>query len=181
MLHAGQRPKLPKPPLSGGEMENNRDGAPWWDLLHEAGVDVEVYRIPGNYPTPPSDAKVLAGMGTTDIRGGYGTYTLYTDTLVAKDKPKGDVEYVSVRDLDLDGTPDTVTGALRGPPDQLHLEPGEIPSESQYITTPHRPHRENCIHHEATYRPRRESQYTTKPQIPLPLREPVHHDATHPA
>ena len=120
----------------GGDMANNRGGTPWWDVLHEQGVDVEVYRIPGNYPTPESKAKVLDGMGTTDLRGGFGTYTLYTDTMVKKERPKGDIQIVTVRDSDLDGTPDTVRGALRGPPDQLHLEPGKMPKDSQYITTP---------------------------------------------
>jgi len=121
-------------PISGGDMSNNRGGTPFWDVLRDAGVDVEVYRIPGNYPTPPSEAKVLSGMGVTDLRGGYGTYTLYTDGLVGDDDPKGDVQVVTVRDLDLDGTPDTASGVLRGPPDQLRLEPGQIPKKSQYLS-----------------------------------------------
>jgi predicted AlkP superfamily phosphohydrolase/phosphomutase len=120
----------------GGELENNRGGTPWWDVLEERGVDVEVYRIPGNYPTPPSSAKVLDGMGTTDLRGGFGTYTFFTDTLVKKENTKGDIQIVTMRDLDLDGTPDTATGVLRGPPDQLHLEPGQMPKDNQYITVP---------------------------------------------
>lgn len=120
----------------GGEMENNRGGTPWWDVLEERGVDVEVYRIPGNYPTPPSKAKVLDGMGTTDLRGGFGTYTLYTDTLVEKKRPKGDIQIVTVRDSDLDGVPDTVRGTLRGPPDQLHLQPGQVPKDNEYIGVP---------------------------------------------
>jgi len=121
-------------PISGGDMENNRGGTPFWDVLHEHGIDVEVYRIPGNYPTPPSEAKVLGGMGVTDLRGGYGTYTLYTNTLVEKDDPKGDVQVVTVRDLDLDGTPETASGVLRGPPDQLRLEPGHVPTDNEYLT-----------------------------------------------
>lgn len=121
-------------PISGGDMSNNRGGTPFWDVLHQHGVDVEVYRIPGNYPTPESEAKVLSGMGVTDLRGGYGTYTLYTNTLAESDDPKGDVQFVTVRDLDLDGTPDTANGVLRGPPDQLRLEPGQIPKASQYLT-----------------------------------------------
>ena len=121
-------------PISGGDMENNRGGTPFWDVLQQHGVDVEVYRIPGNYPTPPSEAKVLDGMGVTDLRGGYGTYTLYTDTLVEKDDPKGDIQLVTVRDLDLDGTPDTASGVLRGPPDQLRLEPGHVPTDNEYLT-----------------------------------------------
>ena len=71
-------------PLGGDELVNNRAGTPWWDLLEANGVDTEVYRIPGNFPTPPSEAKVLDGMGTVDIRGGFGTYTLYADAPLDK-------------------------------------------------------------------------------------------------
>jgi predicted AlkP superfamily phosphohydrolase/phosphomutase len=120
-------------PVSAPELVNNRGGMPWWDLLTGAGVDVEVYRVPANFPTPASDAKVLGGMGTVDLRGGYGTYTLWTDAPVENPNPKGDVQLVSVQDLDLDGAPDTATGVLRGPPDQFHLEPGQIPGLADYV------------------------------------------------
>ena len=121
-------------PIGGSDAGNNRGGTPWWDVLIENEIDTEVYRIPGNFPTPASEAKVLGGMGTVDLRGGFGTYTLYTNQLVEKKKPKGDVEYVSVQDLDLDGIPDTATSILKGPPDQFHLEPGQVPSSSDYLT-----------------------------------------------
>ncbi len=121
-------------PIGGSDAGNNRGGTPWWDVLIENQIDTEVFRIPGNFPTPASEAKVLGGMGTVDLRGGFGTYTLYTDKLVQKKKPKGDVEYVSVQDLDLDGIPDTATSILKGPPDQFHLEPGQVPSSSDYLT-----------------------------------------------
>jgi predicted AlkP superfamily phosphohydrolase/phosphomutase len=119
-------------PTSSPAVVNNRGGTPWWDLLEDHGVDVEVYRIPGNFPTPPSKARVLGGMGTVDLRGGYGTYTLYTD-LPVPDDPKGDIQRVQVQDLDLDGKPDTANGILRGPPDQFHLEPGVLPGKSDYL------------------------------------------------
>jgi len=121
-------------PFSSPELVNNRGGTPWWDVLVEHGVDVEVFRIPGNFPTPESKAKVLGGMGIVDLRGGYGTYTLYTDVPVAKADPKGDIEMVTVHDLDLDGLPETVTSILRGPPDQFHLEPGQLPRIGDYLT-----------------------------------------------
>jgi predicted AlkP superfamily phosphohydrolase/phosphomutase len=121
-------------PLSSPELVNNRGGTPWWDVLVEHGVDVEVYRIPGNFPTPRSDAKVLAGMGTVDLRGGFGTYTLYAEAPVENPHPKGEIQLVSVQDLDLDGTPDTATGVLRGPPDQFRLEPGQIPGMKDYVS-----------------------------------------------
>jgi predicted AlkP superfamily phosphohydrolase/phosphomutase len=121
-------------PLGGADVSNNRGGTPWWDVLIDHEIDTEVYRIPGNFPTPVSNAKVLGGMGTVDLRGGFGTYTLYTDRVVEKKNPKGDVEYVSVQDLDLDGVPETASSVLKGPPDQFHLEPGQIPSSGDYLT-----------------------------------------------
>jgi len=120
-------------PTSAPEVVNNRGGTPWWDVLTDHGVDAEVYRIPGNFPTPPSTARVLGGMGTVDVRGGFGTYTLYTERPIERDDPKGDIELVKLQDLDLDGQPDTARGILRGPPDQFHLEPGQIPSKSQHL------------------------------------------------
>lgn len=122
-------------PLGAPELTNTRSGTPWWDLLVAHGVDTEVYRIPGNYPVPASEAKVLAGMGTVDMRGGYGTYTLFTDRPVEADDPKGDVQIVTVHDFDLDGTPDSVEATLKGPPDLFRLQPGELPGPGDYLTT----------------------------------------------
>jgi len=79
-------------PLAGDVLENNRGGIAFWDVLHEAGVDVEVYRIPGNYPPTPSEAN-------------------------------------------FDSVPDTVHTTLKGPPDVLHLKPGELPGPNDFLTT----------------------------------------------
>lgn len=122
-------------PLSGPEIVNTRGGTPWWDLLVAHGVDTEVYRIPGNYPVPESGAKVLAGMGTVDMRGGYGTYTLVADRPVAAEDPKGDIQLASVQDFDLDGTPDTLEATLKGPPDLFRLRPGQVPGPGDHLTT----------------------------------------------
>jgi predicted AlkP superfamily phosphohydrolase/phosphomutase len=125
------------PVIPGDELLNNRSGTAWWDALYNTGVDVEVYRVPGNYPVPPSEAKTLSGMGTVDMRGGYGQYTWITDTVPtppAGHDLKGDVQLVAVEDFDLDGTPDTVKFGLKGPPDLFHLEPGKLPGENDYLT-----------------------------------------------
>ncbi len=122
-------------PVGGDPVVNNRGGVPFWDLLHAAGVDVEVYRIPGNYPPTPSEARVLSGMGTVDMRGGYGVYTWFTETPVHKDGTiKGDIQLVTVDDTDLDGTPDSVHGTIKGPPDLFRLPPGKSPGEADYLT-----------------------------------------------
>jgi predicted AlkP superfamily phosphohydrolase/phosphomutase len=122
-------------PLSAPPVVNNRSGIPWWDVLVAHGVDTEVYRIPGNYPVPESRAKVLAGMGTVDMRGGYGTYTLLAEHPVEAEDPKGDVRMVAVQDFDLDGTPDTVEATIKGPPDLLRLRPGQAPGPGDYLET----------------------------------------------
>ena len=127
------------PVVAGDEVLNNRSGAAWWDLLQARGVDVEVYRIPGNYPVPASEAKTLSGMGTVDMRGGYGVYTWYTDrppVAPPGHELKGDIQLVSVDDLDLDGIGDTVKGTLKGAPDVFHLKPGQIPGDGDYLTVP---------------------------------------------
>jgi predicted AlkP superfamily phosphohydrolase/phosphomutase len=124
-------------PLGGTAPENNRGGVPFWDPLVAAGVDVEVYRVPGNYPPTPSDAKVLSGMGTVDMRGGYGVYTWFTDQPVpGRRELKGDIQLVAVQDDDLDGVPDTVRATLKGPPDLFRLPPGKTPGDGDHLSAP---------------------------------------------
>jgi hypothetical protein len=124
-------------PIGGSAPTNNRGGVPFWDSLHAAGVDVEVYRMPGAYPPTASSAKVLSGMGTVDMRGGYGVYTWFTDRPVPRQRElKGDIQLVSVQDDDLDGVPDTVRRTLKGPPDLFHLPPGKSPEANDYLATP---------------------------------------------
>lgn len=124
-------------PIGGDAASNNRGGKPFWDYLEEAGVDVEVYRVPGNYPPTPSDARVLSGMGTVDMRGGYGVYSWFTDLPMPNAADlKGDIQFVTVSDDDLDGKPETVRGSLKGAPDIFRLPPGKIPGNSDYLTAP---------------------------------------------
>lgn len=122
-------------PLGGGGAANNRSGTPFWDTLSAAGIPTEVYRIPGNYPVTPSDALTLSGMGTVDMRGDFGTYTWYTDRTIARASDlKADIERVTLDDANLDGTPDTITTRLKGPPNFLHLQPGAHPGPSDYLS-----------------------------------------------
>ena len=54
-----------------------RKGVPFWDYLDQAGIPTWVYEIPSNFPPsePPGEQhRALAGMGTPDLLGGYGTY-----------------------------------------------------------------------------------------------------------
>ncbi len=124
-------------PLGGDEPENARSGTPFWDLLHDAGVDVQVYRMPGNYPVPPSGALTLSGMGTVDLRGEFGKFTWYVDDqFFHYEGSKAELAIISAEDTDLDGVKDTAWSVLKGPPDFLHLEPGALPKPDQFLTVP---------------------------------------------
>jgi predicted AlkP superfamily phosphohydrolase/phosphomutase len=52
-----------------------RRGVPFWDVLATNGVETTMYKVPANYPASESAARVIAGMGTPDILGTYGTFT----------------------------------------------------------------------------------------------------------
>jgi predicted AlkP superfamily phosphohydrolase/phosphomutase len=70
-------------PWGGGSAENLRRGKAFWEYLDGAGVPATVFRIPANFPPIPTHALTFAGMGTPDLRGGYGTFSFYTDDPLA--------------------------------------------------------------------------------------------------
>jgi predicted AlkP superfamily phosphohydrolase/phosphomutase len=66
-------------PLSSGGARQLRKGETFWQILDRHGVPCTVIRVPANYPPVPTHAHTLSGMGTPDLIGSYGTFTLYTD------------------------------------------------------------------------------------------------------
>jgi hypothetical protein len=56
-----------------------RQGTAFWQLLADHGVPATIIRIPNNFPPLESKARSLAGMGTPDLQGGFGTFTFFTD------------------------------------------------------------------------------------------------------
>lgn len=66
-------------PLSGGSVKLLRQGKAFWQLLSERGIPVTVDHVPSNFPPSPTKGNTLAGMGTPDLLGGYGTFSFYTD------------------------------------------------------------------------------------------------------
>lgn len=69
-------------PLSGGGSENLRKGIPFWDYLTAEGIPSTVFKMPGNFPCNSSDARMVSGIGTPDLRGGYGSFTLFTSQFI---------------------------------------------------------------------------------------------------
>jgi predicted AlkP superfamily phosphohydrolase/phosphomutase len=66
-------------PLEGGKVDLLRKGRAFWEILEEHGIPTTVSRIPANFPPVNAAGRSLAGMGTPDILGTYGTYSLFTD------------------------------------------------------------------------------------------------------
>ncbi|RPJ50962.1 MAG: hypothetical protein EHM23_34670, partial [Acidobacteria bacterium] len=97
-------------PLWQGEIRLNRKGRAFWEILEDHGVPCTIVRIPANYPPTDSDAKQLAGMGTPDLEGTYGTFSFYTDEPAGSygEVSGGRVYYVRVRR-------DRVEASLPGP------------------------------------------------------------------
>jgi predicted AlkP superfamily phosphohydrolase/phosphomutase len=66
-------------PLSPGHVRLLRQGTPFWQLLDDAGIPATIIHIPNNFPPSESGAVSLAGMGTPDLPGDFGTFTFFTD------------------------------------------------------------------------------------------------------
>ncbi len=65
-------------PLKPGRVILKREGRAFWDLLEKRDVGATICKVPTNFPPSPSGQRTLSGMGTPDLMGGYGVYTLYT-------------------------------------------------------------------------------------------------------
>jgi predicted AlkP superfamily phosphohydrolase/phosphomutase len=66
-------------PLAGGQVSLLRKGRAFWELLDEQGVATSISRIPANFPPVETGGRSLSGMGTPDLLGTYGTFSVYTD------------------------------------------------------------------------------------------------------
>lgn len=110
-----------KIPLAGSAIKSLRRGPSFWDELNAAGVPTTIYRMPANYPVAvkkaglfgsvPSQFRCLCGMGTPDLMGGYGEFTLLTEDLEEESK-----EIEGGRLLRLEFVDHKATVKLKGPP-----------------------------------------------------------------
>jgi predicted AlkP superfamily phosphohydrolase/phosphomutase len=101
-------------PLGGGHAEQLRRGAPFWQLLGARGVPATVLKMPANFPPDESSrSRTLAGMGTPDLLGTYGTFQLLTDDPARRGR---EVRGGLVHWLEFGGG-QTAAARLTGPPD----------------------------------------------------------------
>lgn len=109
-------------PLGGGRIELLRRGETFWQTLSEQGVPSTIYRMPGDFPaTAAPDARVISDIGTPDLRGGYGTFSLYTDdpSPEPQDVSGGEVHRVTMQQH-------AVQATLVGPEDAFHRGGGAL-------------------------------------------------------
>jgi predicted AlkP superfamily phosphohydrolase/phosphomutase len=74
-------------PLSAGHTRLLRKGEAFWQILGRHGIPYTIVRVPANFPPAPGPGRALAGMGTPDLAGGYGTFSFYTDDPSFTDGP----------------------------------------------------------------------------------------------
>lgn len=70
-------------PLWGGGASLLRKGKAFWEYLDDHHIPATIYRMPANFPPVKSHARSLAGMGTPDLLGTYGTFSFYSDDILA--------------------------------------------------------------------------------------------------
>lgn len=109
-----------KIPRDKGGIYNNRKGKPFWDYLQERDVDCTVFKMPANYPpTKMKKGRALAGLGTPDIYGQNGLFTLYTsdpdEAETRNSKGKYEFAYIDPNNV--------MEGQIDGPLNTFKVEP----------------------------------------------------------
>jgi predicted AlkP superfamily phosphohydrolase/phosphomutase len=111
-------------PLWKGETNLLRKGKPFWKYLADRDIPTTIFKMPANFPCRDDGVKMVSGMGTPDLRGGYGNYTLFTTDAqyAATEASGGKVIVVQFRNH-------RMTAMLPGPRNTLKKAPNvsEIP------------------------------------------------------
>jgi predicted AlkP superfamily phosphohydrolase/phosphomutase len=66
-------------PLAGGGVRSLREGRAFWQTLSDQGIASRVIRMPANFPPADCEQESLAGMGTPDMGGTFGTFSFFTN------------------------------------------------------------------------------------------------------
>jgi predicted AlkP superfamily phosphohydrolase/phosphomutase len=70
-----------KIPIIRSKIELTRKGKPFWAYLEDSGIPAFIIKIPSSFPPDAKKARVLSGLGTPDIKGTNGEFSIYTDKL----------------------------------------------------------------------------------------------------
>jgi predicted AlkP superfamily phosphohydrolase/phosphomutase len=98
-------------PLSAGGVHTLRAGTAFWQLLANVHIPSTIIRMPVNFPPVDCEAQSLAGMGTPDMQGSFGTFTFFTNDPAEKHKQVagGNIVHVGIENgrviLPVEGPP----------------------------------------------------------------------------
>ncbi len=108
-------------PLTAGRVELLRRGEAFWERLEAHGIETTVVRMPADFPPSGRATRELSGMGTPDLLGTYGTFSLYTSDPFATAGPVagGTIYRVDVTDH-------AVRATLEGPDNPLLKQPEKV-------------------------------------------------------
>lgn len=104
-------------PLTSGHADSLRHGTVFWKTLGDHGIPATILRMPTNFPPAETEGRSLAGMGTPDLRGTFGTFSYFTDDdrFTPGTVPGGEIFRVQLRD-------GTVRLRLPGPANSLRKD-----------------------------------------------------------
>ncbi len=106
------------PLTGGGEAQLLRRGDAFWSPLVKTGHDASIFYLPSNYPPQPASGpgklRCMSGMGTPDINGGYGQFTLFSPDAPWRGKKVRGGRFTPLRLLDHRGR-----GEIIGPPNHM--------------------------------------------------------------
>lgn len=111
--------------FDSGSVKLLRRGHAFWTVLEERGIPTTVIRMPANFPPSGTAGKEISGMGTPDILGTYGTFSLYTTDPFAPGTETvngGDVYQVENRNGRIDAT-------LYGPDNPFLVTPTKVTAD----------------------------------------------------
>jgi hypothetical protein len=104
---------------------SHRQGLTFWQIAGDAGLRTKIIHVPGTFPAIPArGAQILSGLGVPDIRGTFGTYTLYTTAPLAQ-KTGSDTE-MGGKVVLLPRGRDEYETIIYGPYNKLFDKPPEI-------------------------------------------------------
>lgn len=88
-------------PLDGGKTVPLRKGQAFWEVLNEHDVPSTMIKMPTDFPPLAAATSALAGMGTPDMLGSFGTFSYITndpDSFFANSVSGGSVQRVRIVD-----------------------------------------------------------------------------------
>jgi len=122
-------------PIARPKVTNERSGVPFYKMVSDAGFKTTVIRMPLEFPPTPlsGGGKLLAGLGTPDIRGTWGTFFYFGSDLTQWDV--GDTEFGG-KLVRLDVNDNLANSTIEGPTDPTSKTHARISVPIDFKVTP---------------------------------------------